>query len=196
MCDIRSFAPSGDLLRAERKSGGENAALIEEFIEAGKIVPVSITVALIKKAMDAHIFAGSDPNFLVDGFPRNVDNWEGWQEVFRSDAKKKNTSGAPEGAKGEEAAEGKAREAEEGEDSTPMPSMLFFECPLEVLEKRILGRAKFTGRSDDNVESLRKRFVTYKVRLVLEPNVLSSTPYDLLHHTPILRDHGYCAAAQ
>jgi len=43
-----------------------------------------------------------------------------------------------------------------------MPTMLFFECPLPVLEERILGRAKFSGRSDDNVESLRKRFVTYK----------------------------------
>ena len=40
--------------------------------------------------------------------------------------------------------------------------MLFFECPLDVLEARILGRAKYSGRSDDNVESLRKRFNTYK----------------------------------
>ena len=43
-----------------------------------------------------------------------------------------------------------------------MPSMLFFECPLPVLEERILKRAKYSGRSDDNVESLRKRFNTYK----------------------------------
>jgi len=40
--------------------------------------------------------------------------------------------------------------------------MIFFECPLEVLEKRILGRAKYSGRSDDNVGSMRKRFNTYK----------------------------------
>merc|ERR1711865_68718 len=40
--------------------------------------------------------------------------------------------------------------------------MLFFECPLPVLEERILKRAKYSGRSDDNVESLRKRFNTYK----------------------------------
>ena len=43
-----------------------------------------------------------------------------------------------------------------------LPKMLFFECPYEVLEERILGRAKFTGRSDDNVESLKQRFDTFK----------------------------------
>ena len=40
--------------------------------------------------------------------------------------------------------------------------LLFFECPLPVLEKRIPGRAEFTQRADDNIESLRKRFNTYK----------------------------------
>ncbi|NRA36753.1 MAG: nucleoside monophosphate kinase [Planctomycetes bacterium] len=43
-----------------------------------------------------------------------------------------------------------------------IPAMLYFECPYAVLEKRILGRAKYTGRSDDNVESLKKRFDTFK----------------------------------
>lgn len=40
--------------------------------------------------------------------------------------------------------------------------MLYFECPYAVLEKRILSRAWFTGRSDDNVESLKLRFDTFK----------------------------------
>ena len=43
-----------------------------------------------------------------------------------------------------------------------LPKMLYFECPYEVLEKRILGRAKFSGRSDDNVESVKLRFDTFK----------------------------------
>jgi len=43
-----------------------------------------------------------------------------------------------------------------------MPIMLFFECPMEEQEKRILKRAKYSGRNDDNLESLKKRFVTYK----------------------------------
>jgi len=40
--------------------------------------------------------------------------------------------------------------------------MLYFECPYEILEKRILGRAKHSGRSDDNVESMKLRFDTFK----------------------------------
>lgn len=43
-----------------------------------------------------------------------------------------------------------------------LPKMLYFECPFDVLEKRILGRAKFSGRSDDNVESMKLRFDTFK----------------------------------
>lgn len=45
---------------------------------------------------------------------------------------------------------------------TELPKMLYFECPYPVLEKRILGRAKYTGRSDDNVECIKLRFDTFK----------------------------------
>lgn len=45
---------------------------------------------------------------------------------------------------------------------TSLPKMLFFECPFEVLEQRILSRAKYTGRSDDNLESLKIRFDTFQ----------------------------------
>lgn len=43
-----------------------------------------------------------------------------------------------------------------------LPKMIYFECPFDVLEKRILGRARYTGRSDDNVESMKQRFDTFK----------------------------------
>jgi adenylate kinase family enzyme len=43
-----------------------------------------------------------------------------------------------------------------------LPKMLYFECPFEVLEQRILGRAKYTGRNDDNIESIKLRFETFK----------------------------------
>lgn len=51
-------------------------------------------------------------------------------------------------------------------DSLELPQMLYFECPFDVLEKRILGRAKYTGRSDDNVEALKQRFDTFKAETV------------------------------
>ncbi len=43
-----------------------------------------------------------------------------------------------------------------------LPKMLYFECPYDVLKERILGRAKYSGRSDDNVDSLKLRFDTFK----------------------------------
>ncbi|MFN6980294.1 MAG: nucleoside monophosphate kinase [Brevundimonas sp.] len=48
-----------------------------------------------------------------------------------------------------------------GEDGD-LPKMIYFECPLEVLTGRILGRAQYSGRSDDNVESMKQRFDTFK----------------------------------
>ena len=43
---------AGDLLRAERNSGSSNAEMINTYIKEGKIVPVEVTVKLIKKAME------------------------------------------------------------------------------------------------------------------------------------------------
>ena len=41
--------------------------------------------------------------------------------------------------------------------------VLFFHCPQEVCTSRCLARgAAGSGRTDDNEESLRKRFVTYE----------------------------------
>ncbi|MGJ8650989.1 MAG: nucleoside monophosphate kinase [Opitutaceae bacterium] len=120
---------TGALLRAEREAGGPNAAIIETCIAAGKLVPNAITVALLKDAMETAIRTTGKNNFLIDGFPRSLDNLEGWTERF-------------------------GREAE-------LPKMLYLVCPYAVLEKRILARAKWTGRSDDNVESVKLRFDTF-----------------------------------
>ena len=120
----------GELLRAERKASGSTAATIEEFMNAGKLVPNAIMVSLLENTMETMTRTTGKVNFLLDGFPRSMENLEGWWEVF-----------------GEEA---------------DLPKMLYFECPFEVLEKRILGRAKYSGRSDDNVESIKKRFEIFK----------------------------------
>jgi len=120
----------GDLLRAEREAGGPNAATIEEFMTAGKLVPNEIAVTLLESEMERITRTTGKNNFLLDGFPRSPANLEAWYAIF-------------------------GRESE-------LPKMLFFECPYAVLEKRILGRAKWTGRSDDNVESIKLRFDTFK----------------------------------
>lgn len=74
---------AGDLLRDERKKGGERAVLIEEYIVQGRIVPAELTVSLLKSAIESHV-AEDRTQFLIDGFPRNVDNLSGWKKVMGS----------------------------------------------------------------------------------------------------------------
>lgn len=118
---------AGDLLREERNTpGSPYGSLIETHIRNGTIVPVEITCSLIERAMHSHI----QNFFLIDGFPRNQNNLEGWD---REMANKVNVLGT-----------------------------FFFDCDEETCMKRCLARgAAGSGRSDDNEESLRKRFVTY-----------------------------------
>ncbi|CAJ1953130.1 unnamed protein product [Cylindrotheca closterium] len=40
--------------------------------------------------------------------------------------------------------------------------VLSFDCPESVLEGRLLERGKSSGRSDDNIDTIRKRFQTHK----------------------------------
>ncbi len=47
---------------------------------------------------------------------------------------------------------------------TELPKMLYLECPYEVLEQRIMGRSKYSGRNDDNLESVKLRFDTFKAK--------------------------------
>lgn len=67
---------AGDLLRAEQvREGSEYGSLIKSYIKDGKIVPMEITVALLSNSMAA---AGAGEGegtkrFLVDGFPRKLD---------------------------------------------------------------------------------------------------------------------------
>jgi len=43
----------------------------------------------------------------------------------------------------------------------PSKFVLFFDCPEEEMQKRLLERGKTSGRSDDNAESIKKRFKTF-----------------------------------
>jgi hypothetical protein len=39
--------------------------------------------------------------------------------------------------------------------------MLFFDCPMEVMEQRLLKRGETSGRDDDNLAVIKKRFNTF-----------------------------------
>jgi len=68
---------AGDLLRSEVRSGSPQGLEIAKIIEEGKIVSSEITVGLLRDAMSQH----SGP-FLVDGFPRSLQNLEAFEAVF------------------------------------------------------------------------------------------------------------------
>lgn len=75
----------GDLLREETaKSDSPNGSLISECLKEGKIVPVEISLSLLQNAMEnAASEKGKELFFLVDGFPRNFDNLEGWNRCMK-----------------------------------------------------------------------------------------------------------------
>ncbi|CAM4607208.1 UMP-CMP kinase [Caretta caretta] len=75
---------AGDLLRDERKRpGSQYGELIEKYIKEGAIVPVEITISLLKRAMDQTMAANVQKyKFLIDGFPRNEDNLQGWNKTM------------------------------------------------------------------------------------------------------------------
>ena len=69
---------AGELLREEIVTGSSNGQLIASYLKEGKIVPVQITLDLLREKIQ-----GVECNrFLVDGFPRNFDNVQGWESCM------------------------------------------------------------------------------------------------------------------
>ncbi|KAJ7285565.1 UMP-CMP kinase [Mycena rebaudengoi] len=127
---------AGDLLRAEQhREGSEFGELIQTCIREGTIVPMEVTVKLLQNAMSAAMQEGRSGEgwgegrgrFLVDGFPRKMDQALKFEEEVCAAA-----------------------------------VVLFYATTEEVMLARLLERGKTSGREDDNEESIKKRFHTYK----------------------------------
>ena len=127
-----SHLSAGDLLRLEQdRAGSEFGDLIREYIREGKIVPMEVTIKLLENAMRAILEkdgaqAGGKGRFLIDGFPRKLDQAHAFEEQV-----------------------------------CPAKMVLFFECPEDELQRRLLERGQTSGRTDDNIESIKKRFRTF-----------------------------------
>lgn len=118
---------AGDLLREERNRGSKLADMINDYIVQGKIVPAEITINLLATAMKMSGYR----KFLIDGFPRNIENMEAWYSIM--------------------------------DNITILDYVLFFDCPEEVMQDRLLDRGKTSGRSDDNIATIVKRFHTFQI---------------------------------
>ncbi len=121
---------AGDLLRDEIKKQSDQGKYIESIIKEGKIVPVKITCGLIKQKMEEN---GKDKLYLIDGYPRNKDNIDGWMEVF---------------------------DGSEGKKSNIL-CLLNLDCSLETCVNRLKNRGLSSGRSDDDEEVIKKRINTF-----------------------------------
>ena len=78
-----SHLSAGDLLRAHMKSGSPEGQMVADMIKQGQIVPSEVTVNLLKDAMAAD----GGARFLIDGFPRNVENRQAFEEVMGYDCR-------------------------------------------------------------------------------------------------------------
>ncbi|CBZ53062.1 Uridylate kinase Ura6, related [Neospora caninum Liverpool] len=173
---------AGDCLREERqRPNSKDGELIQECIREGRIVPVEITLTLLLKKMLAR---GWSRIFLIDGFPRNQDNLEGWMSFTKRENLLKKleqiSASDPELAlqckqvmeqlKAEEqAAEGGQTATQENgacaadnNSGVEIAFCLFLDCSEETMEERLLERGKHSGRADDNAAAIKKRFRTYK----------------------------------
>ncbi|KAI1708435.1 adenylate kinase domain-containing protein [Ditylenchus destructor] len=63
---------SGDLLRADVQSGSARGGQLKAMMEAGQLVPLTILLDLIKEAMVKAVEDKKCKGFLIDGYPREV----------------------------------------------------------------------------------------------------------------------------
>ena len=118
---------AGDLLREEQdRPGSEFGDMIKDYIKEGQIVPMEVTIQLLENAMNSEISKSGNRKFLIDGFPRKMDQALKFEEVV-----------------------------------VPSKFTLFFDCDEQTMHERLLNRGKTSGRSDDNEESIKKRFRTF-----------------------------------
>jgi adenylate kinase family enzyme len=89
---------------------------------ARPVLSHQVIIGLLRAAM---IKSGAK-DFLIDGFPRAMDQAVRFEEMIK-----------------------------------PCETVIFFDCPEEVMEARLLKRGETSGRSDDNAETIRKRFRTF-----------------------------------
>ena len=69
---------AGELLREEKLKPTENGRLIDSYLKEGKIVPVEISLNLLRGAIEQQRWN----RYLIDGFPRNWDNLQGWNRIM------------------------------------------------------------------------------------------------------------------
>ena len=133
-----SHLSAGELLRQfNRKDNPHNLSaiakqrydIIEHCMHEGLIVPAEITIGLILDEIDR----SAHSKFLIDGFPRNKDNYNGWNKLSQE------------------------------YKNIKLSKVVYLECSESTMLNRIHRRAAESSqkRVDDNIEAFRKRMNTF-----------------------------------
>ncbi|KAI1114362.1 uridylate kinase [Nemania sp. NC0429] len=142
---------AGDLLRAEQnRAGSQYGALIKEYITNGLIVPMEVTIALLENAMRDAMSASTTTATTTSTTATTTST---------------STANPSTALRGKFLIDGFPRKFDQAvkfeEAVCPARLVLFYDCPEEEMERRLLERGKTSGRDDDNAESIRKRFRTF-----------------------------------
>lgn len=65
-----SHVSSGDLFREAVKGGGELGKLAKSYMDKGLLVPDEVTIKMIMQKLES---LGDKPDFILDGFPRTLE---------------------------------------------------------------------------------------------------------------------------
>ena len=120
---------SGDILRAELKNG-ELGEKIKKYQDAGQLVPDTIIVAIMKKAIIKSIKKG---NFIFDGYPRTIKQAKALDKFLKK-------------------------------NKIALDKVINLKLSKAEAVKRALGRGQTSGRSDDNIKTIKTRFAVYRAQ--------------------------------
>lgn len=122
---------TGDLLRKEINEKTELGIVAETYISKGNLVPDSMIIDILTKAIDAE--DANSPGIILDGFPRTV-------------------------------AQAEALEVMLNQRNRETTALLSLQVENRELISRLLKRGETSGRSDDNLETIKKRLQVYETK--------------------------------
>ena len=121
---------TGDLLRAEIAAKSDLGRVAENYIANGQLVPDSMIIDILDKAISEREAAATYNGLILDGFPRTVAQAEALEGLLKKHGKE-------------------------------LSVLLDLAVDEAELVDRLIKRGQTSGRSDDNLETIKKRLDVY-----------------------------------